>query len=238
VLTLDAVHVHLGRSHVLQGVSFCAAPTEVTALIGRNGVGKSTTLRAIIGLIRPTLGHVRWNESDLTTLSTNRIVQQGLGWIPEHRGNFRTLTVRENLRVSYGGPRAEWDARESYVYGLFPILRERRAQRAGSLSGGEQQMLAIAKALVTPRRFLLLDEPTQGLSPRIVEVLLETLTTLKRAGIGLLLVEQNLEAALAVSDRVLVMEKGVIKLDEPRRTVDLARLIDLLGARVPDAGTR
>jgi branched-chain amino acid transport system ATP-binding protein len=212
-------------------VNFSAEANEITALVGRNGVGKSTTLRTIIGLIRPTTGHVRWNDAEMTELPTNRIVQRGLGWIPEHRGNFKTLTVRENLRVSYGGPRSDWDARETYVYGLFPILRERHAQRAGSLSGGEQQMLAIAKALITPRTFLLLDEPTQGLSPQIVEVLLTTLTALRKDGIGLLLVEQNLEAALAVSHRMLVMEKGAIRLDALSRDVDLERLIDLLGAR-------
>jgi branched-chain amino acid transport system ATP-binding protein len=231
MLVVDDLHVHLGRSHVLQGVSFRAEAREITALLGRNGVGKTTTLRTIMGLLRPSRGRIAWDDDDLGRLSPDRIVRRGLGWVPERRGNFATMTVSDNLRVAYHGASARWTERRDYVFGLFPILDTRQSQMAASLSGGEQQMLAIGKALITPRRFLLLDEPTQGLSPQVVEHLLGTLVTLRTQGVGVLLVEQNLEVALAVSDHVLLMEKGAIKVSSRRTDLDADTVVDLMGVR-------
>ena len=229
MLVIEDLHVHLGRSHVLQGVSLEARANEITALIGRNGVGKTTTLRAIMGLLRLSKGRVGWNGVDLASLSTDRIVRRGLGWVPDRRGNFHTMSVLENLRVAYFGPAREWKSRLAYIYKMFPILDERRHQMAGLLSGGQQQMLAIGKALITPRQFLLLDEPTQGLSPQVAHQLLRTLMQLRKDGVGLILVEQSLEAALSVSDHVLVMEKGTIKFAERRSETKLDTLVNLMG---------
>ncbi len=204
LLRVENLHVYLGESHVLQGVSFDVAEGGVTALLGRNGVGKTTTLRALLGLVPPR-GRVTLAGEELTSLKTHAIVRRGVGYVPEDRDVFAGLSVEENLRLAQRNGSARYDL----VYGLFPELRERAAQRAGTLSGGQQQMVAIARALLNDNRLLLIDEPTKGLAPFLVTQVAEVLE--RAAEIAtILLVEQNLAFALELADRVYVMNKGQI----------------------------
>jgi branched-chain amino acid transport system ATP-binding protein len=208
VLELDDVHVRIGGSHVLQGVSLTVAPTGVTALLGRNGVGKTTTLRAIIGLIRKRTGAIAFEGKDLMRLPLHRTAHAGIGFVPEERGIFSTLTVDENLVlppvVAKGGMSIE------EIFELFPNLKERRNSPGTKLSGGEQQMLAIARMLRTGVKVLLLDEPTEGLAPVIVQRIGELLATLKKRGMTILLVEQNFRFASRIADRFYLMEHGKV----------------------------
>jgi branched-chain amino acid transport system ATP-binding protein len=202
-LEVTDLHVHLGESHVLQGVSFAAASGKVTAVLGRNGVGKTTTLRALLGLAPRSRGAVALAGSDVSRLPTHAIVRRGVGYVPEDRDVFAGLTVDENLRL------AERDRAPRYelVYQLFPELRERGRQRAGTLSGGQQQMVAIARALLNENDLLLVDEPTKGLAPLLVS---EVAVALERAA-GLttvVLVEQNLGVVQRVADDVVVLDGG------------------------------
>jgi branched-chain amino acid transport system ATP-binding protein len=196
------LHVHLGESHVLQGVSFDVPEGGVTALLGRNGVGKTTTLRALMGLV-PRRGRVSLAGADLTRLATHQIVRRGIGYVPEDRDVFAGLTVEENLRLAErnGNPRYE------LVYELFPELKTRGAQRAGTLSGGQQQMVAIARALLNDNPVLLVDEPTKGLAPLLVT---EVAAALERAAelATVLLVEQNLAVVARVARQVVVLDGG------------------------------
>ena len=202
LLSLHDLHVFLGQSHVLQGVTFDVHEGGVTALLGRNGVGKTTTLRAILGLV-PGRGSVRLGDEELTGMSTHRIVRRRVGYVPEDRDVFTGLTVAENLRL------AERDAEPRYdlVYELFPELEERAAQRAGTLSGGQLQMVAIARALLNENRVLLVDEPTKGLAPALVSEVAHVLERLAELT-TVLLVEQNLGVVRRIARDVVVLDQG------------------------------
>ena len=202
LLSVEDLHVYLGQSHVLQGVSFEVPEGGVTALLGRNGVGKTTTLRAILGLV-DRRGSVQFGGDELTSLPTHRVIQRSIGYVPEDRDVFAGLTVAENLRL------AERDAEPRYelVYDLFPELEQRGAQRAGTLSGGQQQMVAIARALLNDNRVLLVDEPTKGLAPALVAEVARVLERLSELT-TVLLVEQNLGVVRRIARDVVVLDQG------------------------------
>ena len=202
LLEVRALNVYLGQSHVLQGVSFDVEPGGVTALLGRNGVGKTTTLRALMGLVQPQ-GRVTLGGEEIGRLPTHRIVRRGVGYVPEDRDVFAGLTVEENLRLSVRNGSARYDL----VYDLFPELRQRAAQRAGTLSGGQQQMVAIARALLNDNRILLVDEPTKGLAPFLVTQVARALERVSETE-TILLVEQNLGVVQALAQRVVVLDQG------------------------------
>jgi len=205
LLSVRDLHVYLGPSHVLQGISFDVPKGGVTALLGRNGVGKTTTLRSLLGLVRPR-GSVVLDGEDIARLPTHRIVGRGVGYVPEDRDVFAGLSVKENLELAERNGKARYDL----VYELFPELRERGEQKAGTLSGGQQQMVAIGRALMAGPRLLLLDEPSLGLAPSIVDVVFEMVEALHRAGTAVLLVEQNAAKALALASRAYVLAEGRI----------------------------
>ena len=202
LLGVENLHVNLGQSHVLQGVTFDVREGGVTALLGRNGVGKTTTLRAILGLVGRH-GSVRLDGDELTSLPTHRIVRRRVGYVPEDRDVFAGLTVAENLKL------AERDAQPQYdlVFELFPELKQRGGQRAGTLSGGQQQMLAIARALLNENRLLLVDEPTKGLAPALVAEVANVLDRLSELT-TVLLVEQNLGVVRRIARDVIVLDQG------------------------------
>lgn len=202
ILTLDDVHVHYGKSHVLQGISLKVPQTGVTALLGRNGVGKTTTLKAILGLA-PRTGGIRLRGEDIVKQPVERIVRSGVGYVPEDREVFGGLTVEENLRLV--GRDIGTDA--EVVQELFPELRERRAQKAGSLSGGQQQMVALARVLLRPTNLLLIDEPTKGLAPKLVTEVAHLLERIGRKT-PILLVEQNLAVVGRIANDVIVLDAG------------------------------
>jgi branched-chain amino acid transport system ATP-binding protein len=206
VLEVDGIHTYYGESHVLHGVSLRVAPGEAVALLGRNGAGKTTAIRSIVGFTPPRAGRVLFEGQAIERWPAYRIARRGLALVPQGRRIFAPLSVRENLLL---GARSEGWTLER-VFELFPRLRERQAQLGGTLSGGEQQMLAIARALLTNGRLLLLDEPSEGLAPLIVREIGTILTALKADRLSLLLVEQNYHLALRVADRVYVMNKGQI----------------------------
>ncbi|HSE94825.1 MAG TPA: ABC transporter ATP-binding protein [Methylomirabilota bacterium] len=210
MLTLAGIECGYGEVRVLHGVSLAVAPGEIVGLLGRNGAGKTTTLRAIMGSVRPRAGSIRLDDTELTGLRPHEIPKRGVAYVPQGRRLFPFLTVAENLRMGLlvrGGDAGTLEE----VLELFPVLRERLRQRAGTLSGGEQQMLATARALCARPRILLLDEPTEGLMPALVQRLLETVRSLKARAVGVLLVEQRIDAALAVVDRVVLMETGQVR---------------------------
>jgi branched-chain amino acid transport system ATP-binding protein len=202
VLEVDDLHVHLGESHILQGVSFKVPHGGVTALLGRNGAGKTTTIKAILGLVGRS-GSVRLAERDLVRMPTHQIVRLGVGYVPEEREIFSDLSVAENLKLAERDKRPRYDL----VFELFPELEQRRTQAAGSLSGGQQQMVAIARALLNENQIILVDEPTKGLSPLMVT---NAASALKRAAEAatLLLVEQNLQVARTLAEKVVVLDQG------------------------------
>ena len=208
-LVLDAVHCSYGGARVVQGVSLTLSAGEILCLLGRNGAGKTTTLKAIMGVVRATAGSIRLDGVELTTLPPHAVARQGIGYVPQGRRLFPSLTVGENLKMGLlaGGQGADT---QDWVLDLFPDLKERLGQRAGTLSGGQQQMAATARALCMSPRILLMDEPTEGLMPMVVRRLLETARALRESGVGVLLVEQKIEAALGIADRVAFMEHGVI----------------------------
>jgi branched-chain amino acid transport system ATP-binding protein len=206
VLEVDSIHTYYAESHVLRGVSLRVAPGEAVALLGRNGAGKTTAIRSIVGFTPPRAGRVVFEGQAIERWPAYRIARRGLALVPQGRRIFAPLSVRENLLL---GARSEGWTLER-VFELFPRLRERQAQLGGTLSGGEQQMLAIARALLTNGRLLLLDEPSEGLAPLIVREIGTTLQALKAQRLSLLLVEQNYHLALRVADRVYVMNKGQI----------------------------
>jgi branched-chain amino acid transport system ATP-binding protein len=211
LLEVSELHARYGKSHVLHGVTLGVDRGEIVCLLGRNGVGKSTTLKSIMGLVRPSAGHVRFDGQSVAGLPPYRAARRGLGYVPEERRVFPTITVKENLLMGVrrgttnGGG---WTLER--VYDFFPRLRERERQRAGTLSGGEQQMLTIARTLMGNPRLLLIDEPTEGLAPMIVELVEQILSEVHRGGTPILLVEQSIETALALAQRVYVMSKGQI----------------------------
>src|SRR5262245_27881465 len=218
MLALDDIHAHYGKSHVLHGVSLRVERGEVVGLLGRNGVGKSTTLKAVMGLVRPSWGRVALEDRDITGLPPHQLARMGIAWVPEDRRIFRLLTVFENLRTGLdrsGVPETRRAELLDKVYASFPVLAERRGQAGGTLSGGEQQMLAIARAMMLEPKIILLDEPTEGLMPRMVGQIRELIRVLHREGVASLLVEQNVPLTLEVADRVYIMEKGVVRHHAP-----------------------
>lgn len=206
------LHAHYGRAHILHGVSLAVGEGEVVALLGRNGAGKSTTMKAVMGMVRPTSGAVRFEGRDLAGRESFEIARAGLGYVPEERRVFTELTVAENLEVGRRPPasgRAAWTPER--LYALFPSLGAMRARPGGRMSGGEQQMLTIARTLMGNPRLILLDEPSEGLAPVIIERMADAILQLKREGLSVLLSEQNLHFARLVSDRACVLEKGEIR---------------------------
>jgi branched-chain amino acid transport system ATP-binding protein len=212
VLELSGVHAAYGPSRVLHGVSLTARAGEVVSLLGRNGAGKSTTLKAIVGLVDVTGGGVHLEGREITRLATHQISRLGVGWVPEDRRIFSDLTVEENLLVG-ARPGGAWHT--ARIYQLFPKLGELARRRAGSLSGGEQQMLTVARTLMGNPRLVLLDEPSEGLAPVVVRALGEQIAALKREGLTILLSEQNLRFAARLADRAYIIEKGEIKWEGP-----------------------
>ncbi len=215
LLAVEDLHSAYGLSRVLFGISLEVAAGECVCLLGRNGVGKTTTMRSVMGLLRPTGGHVVWKGTDITGWPPNRVARAGIGFVPEDRRVFAELTVWENLDVAARAARrpGHWDI--AAVYDLFPALRELRNRPGGFLSGGEQQMLTIARTLMGNPELLLLDEPSEGLAPLVVEALLANIRELKAQGMTTLLAEQGVDFSLALADRVYVLEKGSIRYTGP-----------------------
>ena len=214
LVELEAVHTHYGKSHILDGVSLRVGRGEVVGLLGRNGVGKSTTLKTIMGLVQPSAGRVLLEGRPVSGLPSHRLARLGIGYVPEDRRIFRLLTVMENLRTGldrHGLAEARKQELLRKVYDYFPVLAERRDQPGGTLSGGEQQMLAIARAMMLEPKIILLDEPTEGLMPRMVSQISEIIGVLRREHVAILLVEQNVPLTLAASERVYFMEKGAVR---------------------------
>lgn len=214
MLEVRGLKVSYGGINAVKGIDLDVRRGELVTLIGANGAGKTTTLKALAGLLRPAAGRIQYNGADVTAQPAYRLVRQGLALVPEGRGVFVRLTVEENLAMgAYSRhDRPQIAADRGRVYDLFPRLAERRAQLAGTLSGGEQQMLAIGRALMSRPRLLLLDEPSMGLAPLMVQKIFETIRTIAAEGVTLLLVEQNAKLALEVCHRGYVMESGVIAL--------------------------
>jgi len=208
MLSLRDLHVHIGKLHILQGVTMEIKPGESAALLGRNGVGKTTTLRAIMGLLRRSAGVVEFDGKDLGELQPHRIPHTGIGYVPQGRGIFPTLSVEENLFIGVSGRRDT--EREDYVFTCFPRLKERLKQSGNTLSGGEQQMLAIARCLMMRPKLIILDEPTEGIMPRLVSQIRREIHRINQTGVSILQVEQNVETALKLCPRVFLMEKGTI----------------------------
>ena len=211
LLQVEDINVYYGAIHAIKGISFEVYPDEIVTLIGANGAGKSTTLNTIAGLLRPRSGHIVLEGKDRTTIPASRIVSQGMALCPEGRRIFQQMTVRENLEMGgYTRPKSEIPASLEEMFTRFPRLKEREKQIAGTLSGGEQQMLAMARALMSKPKLLMLDEPSMGLAPILVEQIFDIIKELHDAGVTILLVEQNAQMALSIADRAYVLETGRI----------------------------
>ncbi|SRR5579871_87444 len=208
MLEVRDLEAYYGESQALRSISFDVAKGEIVTLIGRNGAGKSTTLKSIMGDISCRRGRIVFDGIDLVALAPERICKLGVGFVPEDRGIFATLTVLENLAIARRRPQMAWSLND--IFSLFPVLRQRANQKASLLSGGEQQMLAIARPLYMGSRFLLLDEPTEGLAPVIIDAIGKIILQLKQLGLTILLVEQNLRFATALADRHYLIENGRI----------------------------
>jgi branched-chain amino acid transport system ATP-binding protein len=214
LVAVDGIHTYYGKSHILHGVSLEVGRGEVVGLLGRNGVGKSTTLKTIMGLVHPDRGEIRLEGKRVTNLPAHRLARLGIGYVPEDRRIFSRLTVIENLRTGLdrgGVTEARKKELLESAFAYFPRLAERRNQAGGTLSGGEQQMLAIARAMMLEPKIILLDEPTEGLMPRMVSQIHEIIDALHRAGVAILLVEQNVALTLAVCARIYIIEKGAVR---------------------------
>ncbi len=211
LLQVEDINVYYGAIHAIKGISFEVYPDEIVTLIGANGAGKSTTLNTIAGLLRPRTGRVMLEGKDLAAIPASRIVSQGMALCPEGRRIFQQMTVRENLEMGgYTRPKSEIPASLEEMFTRFPRLKEREKQIAGTLSGGEQQMLAMARALMSKPKLLMLDEPSMGLAPILVEQIFDIIKELHAAGVTILLVEQNAQMALSIADRAYVLETGRI----------------------------
>jgi branched-chain amino acid transport system ATP-binding protein len=209
LLALDDVETHIGQYHILQGVTLSVPEGGMSVLLGRNGAGKTTTIRTIMGLWKPSRGRIAFAGRDIAGLATPDIARAGVAYVPETMGIFADLTVSENMTLAArsGSPRTD---RLEWIFGLFPALKKFWISPAGVLSGGQKQMLAIARAIVEPRRLLLVDEPTKGLAPAIVDNMVRAFVELKRSGTTILLVEQNFRFAEALGDEVAIMDDGRI----------------------------
>jgi branched-chain amino acid transport system ATP-binding protein len=208
-LRVKRIETFYGQSQVLFGVSFDVTRGEVVALVGRNGVGKTTTMRSIAGLSPPRRGQMLWLGNDVAGWPPHRIARAGIGWVPEDRRIFPDLTVWENLDVVWRPKESPWP--EERIFDIFPDLQGLRNRKGGHLSGGEQKMLTIARTLMCGPRLLLLDEPSEGLAPLAVKRMVDRIATLKREGLSIVLAEQNIDVVLALSDRLYFMEKGMIR---------------------------
>ena len=216
LLSLQGVHAHYGKSHILHGIDLSIGRGEVVSLLGRNGAGRSTTLKSIMGLVDVTGGRIAIEGRDITNKRPFEIARAGLGFVPEEREVFANLTVDENLRMGEQAKRDDaphWTAAQMFDY--FPRLKERSSTRAGNLSGGEQQMLTMCRSLLGNPKVMLIDEPTEGLAPKIVEVIAEVIRDIHKRGVSVVLVEQKLTIALKVSTRVSVMGHGRIVFEGP-----------------------
>ncbi|MFA5664992.1 ABC transporter ATP-binding protein [Castellaniella sp.] len=208
MLDVSGLHAYYGKSHVLHGVDLVVNPGEIVSLLGRNGVGRSTTIKAIMGLVNST-GSIHFDSHDLKGLRTYQIALRGLAYVPESRDVFPALTVEQNLLLGQQrGKQSQWSFED--MYELFPRLKERRHTPAGVMSGGEQQMLTLCRSLMGNPRLIMIDEPTEGLAPRIVDLVAQYLDTLRQRGVAVLLVEQKLAIALDISQRLYVMGRGTI----------------------------
>ena len=224
LVRVEDVHTYYGKSHILHGVSLNVAPGEVVGLLGRNGVGKSTTLKTIMGLVRPSQGTVRFDGISINGTPPHKLARLGIGYVPEDRRIFRLLTVMENLRTGLDRDVMTEDKRAMLLekaFAYFPVLKERRTQAGGTLSGGEQQMLAIARAMMLEPKIILLDEPTEGLMPRMVSQIRNIIEVLHNEGVAILLVEQNVPLTLEASQRVYIMEKGAVRHHCAAATLDI-----------------
>jgi len=214
MLKVNNIHVYYDAIHALKGVSFSLARGELVSLLGANGAGKTTTLKTLSGLLRPRRGTVELDGDGLEGIGPHEIVRRGVAHVPEGRKVFPRFTVRENLEIGgFTRPKSALGADVDYVFSMFPRLKERHKQYAGTLSGGEQQMLAIGRALMAQPKLLLLDEPSMGLAPKIVEQILQNIRSINQAGVTVLLVEQNASMALAISHRGYVLETGSVILE-------------------------
>ena len=233
MLTLDAVHAHYGLSHVLQGVSLSIAKGEVVGVFGRNGVGKTTLIKTVAGWVKPSSGSIQFDGGEIAGLPADRICRLGVGLVPEDRRIFPGLTVEENLRLGLmqAPRRAKTDAQRAIerAFERFPRLAARRRQMGITLSGGEQQMLAIARGLAGAPRLLLIDEPTEGLAPMVVDEIFALIAELRADGIPILLVEQNVMRALEVCDRFFAFERGAVVFEgRAALATDRRRLIEVI----------
>jgi branched-chain amino acid transport system ATP-binding protein len=214
LVRVEGLHTYYGKSHILHGVSLAVGRGEVVGLLGRNGVGKSTTLKTIIGLVAAAKGDIVYEGRSIVALPPHKLAKIGIGYVPEDRRIFRLLTVMENLRTGFDRPGVS-EARKKELldkaFSYFPRLAERRNQAGGTLSGGEQQMLAIARAMMLEPKIILLDEPTEGLMPRMVSQIREIIEVLHKEGVAILLVEQNVPLTIEASQRIYIMEKGEVR---------------------------
>ena len=214
LVIVEDLHTFYGKSHILHGVSLSVGRGEVVGLLGRNGVGKSTTLKTIMGLVSPSQGNVLFEGKPVTGMPAHKIARLGIAYVPEDRRIFKLLTVMENLRTGLdrsGITEARKQELLGKVFEYFPVLAQRRSQAGGTLSGGEQQMLAIARAMMLEPKIILLDEPTEGLMPRMVSQIKQIIDILHREGVAILLVEQNVPLTLESSQRIYFMEKGAVR---------------------------
>jgi len=224
LLQLDGVHTHIGAYHILHGVDLQVARGELTVLLGRNGAGKTTTLRTIMGLWPASSGAIRFDGAEIGALSTPEIAHRGIAYVPENMGIFGDLTVRENMLLAARGAKRVEDidaARLDWIFGLFPALKRFWQHPAGLLSGGQKQMLAVARAIIEPRQLLLIDEPSKGLAPAIIQNMIAAFRELKQTDTTILLVEQNFNFARQLGDKVAVMDGG--------RIVHAGAMADLAG---------
>ena len=219
MLEIRNLNVHYGGIHALRGINLEVDDGKIISLIGANGAGKSTTLKSVMGLVPKSAGSVVWNGRDITRLETKEIVKAGLALCPEGRKVFPDLTVAENLTIGayLRKDKEEIKKDRDWVYELFPRMKEREWQLAGTLSGGEQQMLAVGRALMTKPKLLMLDEPSLGLAPLVIKDIFSIIRQIKEAGVNVLLIEQNAKAALEISDFAYVMETGTITMSGPGR---------------------